>query len=326
MRRSVLYGSAVVVAAGIAFAAPQVTRHLTGAHMASTAIIAPAVRASAAASAPSASAHSLTGAATVTPPSTAPAAPLLSSHPVSIKDTVFFGYSLLDRTTGEITGSANREQGTNSTESMIKAWIASDYLRRLAAEGRAPSATDLRELTLMIIHSDDNIAQHYYAIDGKNAVVGRLIAMCGLTHTTIFNAWWSKTRMTPADAVRYGKCLADGVAAGKKWTPWILNTMTHVVGGVNDQQATTGGGRWGIITALPAGVAATTSIKNGWTSYDGVWHVNCMAIQKDWVLTVMMRYPSGDGLKFGAAVCTSVAQQLMNGTDTTQGGALPSES
>src|SRR5262249_26248962 len=93
--------------------------------------------------------------------------------------------------------------------------------------------------------------------------------------------------------------------------PWILRTMTHVRGGVGYQQATTGGGHWGIINALPAAMVTTTSIKNGWTAYQGVWHVNCMAIQKQWVLAGGVRYPAGDGLRFGANVCASVTRQLI---------------
>jgi hypothetical protein len=247
------------------------------------------------------------------------AQPLLGPHPVHVDGTVFFGWSLLNRHTGEIVGSGNRDSGTNSTESMIKAWIASDYLRRLG--NSRPSAGALHDLTLMIIDSNDRMAQRYYAMDGHNSVVARLIQTCGLKDTRIYNAWWSKTRMSPADAVRYGRCVADGRAAGKKWTPWILDTMTHVRGSVTYQQATTGGGHWGIIDALPADVVRTTSIKNGWTSYDGVWHVNCMAIQADWVLSVMSRYPSAKGLKFGAGICASVAAQLTNPPPPTHNGA-----
>lgn len=313
--RLVLIAAAVVAAVGLFLAAPQVRDDLTSG------------RATSALAEPTARAGGIVGdVGSPAPSRPAPRPPLgdvpvaprpltrvtLSPHPVAVRGTVFFGWSLLDRRTGTIAGSGNRESGHNSTESMIKAWIASDYLRRLDAAGRSPSATALRELTLMIVDSNDNMAQKYYVIDGGNAVVQRLISICGLKDTTVYSAWWSKTRMTPADAVRYGECVASGRAAGRTWTPWILNTMTHVRGGVGYQQATTGGGRWGIINALPAAMVTTTSIKNGWTAYQGVWHVNCMAIQKDWVLAVMMRYPAGDGLRFGADVCASVTRQLID--------------
>jgi hypothetical protein len=314
--RLVLIAAVVLAAVGVFLAAPHVRDELDSGH-ATSALAAPTPRAGGVvggvgspAPSPAASRPPL-GDVPVTPAPRAPVTSVtLSPRPVSVRGTVFFGWSLLNRQTGAVAGSGNRDSGTNSTESMIKAWIASDYLRRLDAAGRTPTATALHELTLMIIDSNDNMAQKYYVIDGGNAVVQRLISMCGLKETTVYNGWWSKTRMTPADAVRYGSCVASGKAAGKRWTPWILKTMTQVRGGVNYQQATTGGGRWGIIDALPVAMVTTTSIKNGWTAYQGVWHVNCMAIQKDWVLAVMMRYPSGDGLRFGANVCASVTRQL----------------
>jgi hypothetical protein len=134
--------------------------------------------------------------------------------------------------------------------------------------------------------------------------------MCGLTNTKIFPYWWSKTQMPPQDAVRYGACVASGRAAGTKWTPWILDTMRHVVGGVNDQVSVqVQGGRWGIIDGLPANLVATTSIKNGWTQYGDGWHVNCLAINPAWILNVMVRVP-GTRLQPAADVCASVARQL----------------
>ncbi|HKT01651.1 MAG TPA: hypothetical protein VJT31_19170 [Rugosimonospora sp.] len=245
----------------------------------------------------------------------APPPPTLHSAPVSINtSTAFFGWALLDRGSGTITGSANDETGHNTTESMIKAWIVSDYLRTHPNTG----TTTLNELKLAILDSNDDVAQKYYQIDGGNVVVQRLISMCGLRHTTIKTGWWSMTQMTPADAVRYGLCVASGKAAGTKWTSWVLQTMHNVRGTVNDQPADqkTGGGRWGIIDGLPTSLAAQVSIKNGWTFIfaDNLWHVNCLAILPSSVLVVMMRYAAPDsvtGLKVGAGICASVTRQLV---------------
>ena len=90
---------------------------------------------------------------------------------------------------------------------------------------------------------------------------------------------WSFTELTPADAARYGECLADGRAAGPQWTGWLLNVMTKVRGGVKDQKSdTVEGGRWGIIDGLPKSMQSTVSMKNGWTLYVDGWHINCLAI------------------------------------------------
>jgi hypothetical protein len=245
----------------------------------------------------------------------APPLPALSApaNPASIKapiKTTFFSWAFLDRATGKTTGSANSATGTNSTESMVKAWIASDYLRQQAANGVTPSQATLQEITLMIINSNDDMAQKYYELGGGNDDMARMIKMCGLSHTTIYPYWWSKTQMSPQDAVKYGKCVADGTAAGPKWTNWMLETMKHVQGGVNDQiSVQVQGGRWGIIDGLPANLVPTTSIKNGWTQYGNGWHVNCLAINPAWVLNVMVR-TNVPGLQGPANVCKSVAQQL----------------
>jgi hypothetical protein len=245
----------------------------------------------------------------------APPPPTLKVAPVSVDTaTAFFGWALLDRRTGQVSGSANFQTGTNTTESMVKAWIVSDYLRLHPA----PTDAVLGELKLAIIDSNDDMAQKYYGLDGRDAVIQRLIKTCGLAHTTIKSGWWSMTQMTPADAVTYGKCVADGSAAGPKWTDWVLTTMRQVRGTVEQQPASqkTGGGHWGIVDALPWNLAPEASIKNGWTYIfaDGLWHVNCLAVLPDDVLVVMMRYRAANsvaGLKVGDRICATVTSQLV---------------
>jgi hypothetical protein len=243
----------------------------------------------------------------------APPLPVLRApaDPASITPNAkvtFFSWAFMDLATGKITGSANSVTGTNSTESMVKAWIASDYLRTHPS----PPQSALDDLHLMIINSNDDEAQKYYEIGGGDVDIKRLISMCGLTHTTIYNYWWSRTQMSPQDAVAYGRCVANGTAAGAKWTPWILEQMREVTGGVNDQiSVQVQGGRWGIIDGLPANLVPTTSIKNGWTQYGNGWHVNCLAINpNNWVLNVMVRTSGDSRLQTPANVCKSVAQQL----------------
>ncbi len=227
-----------------------------------------------------------------------PPPPLLSPGPVDVQVQGFFAWALLDRNTGTMTGSPNYTTATNSTESMIKAWISSDYLRRLG--DAQPPADKLALLTRMIRDSDDNAAEIIYDVDGYNAVVQRMISICGLTETSIFDGWWSRTQVSARDAVRLGACVADGRAAGPKWTGWILNEMRQV----------RGEGRFGVIEALPPDVAGRTSIKNGWTIVGDDWHLNCLAIVDQYVLAVLTRYPSELGLQYGAGVCRNVATQL----------------
>ncbi|HEY3009456.1 MAG TPA: hypothetical protein VGJ63_15520 [Micromonosporaceae bacterium] len=260
------------------------------------------------------------------PPSPPP--PTLKARSVTVRVNGFLSWALLDRKTGKIAGSSNI-RATNSTESMIKVWLASDYLRRTAAAGRQPTATRLTQASRAIRLSDDNAAESLFNAGGRSPVIDRLIKICRLTDTSKVvpagddTVWWSYTRMSPRDAVRMGQCVADGRAAGPRWTRWILAEMTKVWGttAAKDQHATWGGGHWGIVDGLPANLKAGLSIKNGWTliNADGLWHLDCLAVHKDWVLSVMTRYPGRYGLAYGANVCKSVAHQLVYQPPAGQG-------
>jgi hypothetical protein len=229
---------------------------------------------------------------------------------LTIPNTNYSAWALLDRHTGTITGSPNAATDGNTVESMIKPWIVADYLRRLNESGEPAPAETLDELTLVIVDSNDPLAEAYYVRGGSDDVVQRLIDICGLDDTYIDPGLWWSTWMTPVDAVRYGECLADGRAAGPRWTRWVLETMRQVRGRVEEQiSGEVQGGRWGIIDGLPAELAAEVSIKNGFTEYVDGWHVNCLAIHPDWVLAVMMR--SWSGLAGAADGCALVARGLV---------------
>ncbi|MFC0007859.1 hypothetical protein [Micromonospora siamensis] len=254
----------------------------------------------------------------VVPESTVTGPATLADRPVSVNvDGEFFSWALLDRTTGKISGAPNLTS-TSSTESMIKVWIVSDYLRQLGDQ--EPPADMRQNVVTAIRDSNDDAANALYKAAGGSAGIDRMIAMCGLTDThpgTVpgYLGWWSFTQMSPRDAVRLGDCVADGTAAGPKWTGLVLDEMSKVRGTVDEQQKRSGGGRWGIIDGLPSSITDQTrvSIKNGWTplQYDGNWHVNCLAVTDKWSLAVMMRYPTENGLTYGAKVCASVAAQLV---------------
>ncbi|MFK3981580.1 serine hydrolase [Micromonospora sp. NPDC050397] len=257
----------------------------------------------------------------------APPPPTLAAAPVRLKvNSAFFSWALLDRRTGRISGTPNRT-ATNTTESMIKVWLVSDYLRRLG--DKPPPRARLRDASLAIVDSDDNAAEKLFRLGGGRPVIDRMIKICGLTGTRpsgpsgATSAWWSYTRISAEDAVRMGECVKNGRAAGPKWTRWVLDEMTRVRGSTaaKDQRTTSGGGRWGIVDGLPAYLKATTpvAIKNGWTmiNADGQWHLNCLAVADNWVLAVLLRYPRKQGLDYGAEICSRVATQLV----TPQPGA-----
>ncbi|KAB1138355.1 hypothetical protein F6X68_26160, partial [Micromonospora sp. AMSO12t] len=252
--------------------------------------------------------------------------PTLAAGPVTVNfKGEFFSWALMDRETGEISGSKNLAS-TSSTESMIKAWFAADYLNQL---GDKPlPAERKKQITTAIRDSNDDAANALYSAVGRAGTIRRMVSTCELTDTKPGNVpgyvgWWSFTRMSPRDAVRLGDCIADGTAAGPKWTKLLLDEMSKVRGSTaaKDQNPRFGGGRWGIIDGLPQSIVSQgpVSMKNGWTplNYDGNWHVNCLAVTDRWSLAVMLRYPQKSGLNYGAQVCASVASQLV----TPQPGA-----
>ncbi|GAA0737616.1 hypothetical protein Drose_00895 [Dactylosporangium roseum] len=230
-------------------------------------------------------------------PPPAPAFPPALLHPatVAVDATGFWSWTVLDRRTGEMAGSANAAT-TQRTASMIKAWLASDYLRRTTN----PSQSNLRQLSIMIRNSDNTAASYFWGLNGRAASIARLVQICGLTDSRYYIDWAS-TMVSARDAVRMGACIGDGRAAGPKWTDWVLNEMRNVS---SSQE-------FGIVPALPETEKATTAVKNGWIARsDGKWHVNCMAIGTDWVLGVLTVYPASKGMNYGANICSTVTRQL----------------
>jgi hypothetical protein len=170
-----------------------------------------------------------------------------------------------------------------------------DYLRRTPA----PSQSNLRTLSTMIRNSDNNAASYIWGLTaGRRA--SPLVQICGLTDSKA-NIDWASTLLSARDAARMGACIGDGRAAGPKWTDWVLNEMRNVS---RSQE-------FGIVPALPAAEQAQAAVKNGWIARsDGKWHVNCMAIGTDWVLSVLTVYPASKGMGYGADICSSVTRQL----------------
>jgi hypothetical protein len=247
------------------------------------------------------------------PPAPDPWLDLYADVSVSV-DGGFLTWAGLDRRTGQLVSSGDR---TNTSESMVKPWIVADHLRRVAENGDAPTAEELEYGERAIRDSDDVGAEVLYNVGGGDAVIERMIDMCGLTDTTVVPGWWSRTETTATDAVRVGECLVNGTAAGPEWTDWVLEQMRQVRGSTKPEDQRMDerfeGGHWGVIDGLPADLPADqVAIKNGWTRIGDTnsWHLNCLAVTQDWVLAVLMRYPAEYSLDYGAERCARVAEQL----------------
>lgn len=242
-----------------------------------------------------------------------PRRPDLSAE-VSVEIDGFLTWAVLDRATGRM---AHAGDQPNTTESMIKVWLAADFLRRHAERDTEPDDQALDWVRGAIRDSDSAAAEALYQEGGRDEVVERMIDMCSLTDTEIYPDWWSRTEITAIDAVRLGECVINGTAAGPGWTDWLLEEMRQVRGSTSedDQRPEEGfeGGKWGIADGLPPGLYdQPVAIKNGWTQLGETnsWHVNCLAVTDEWVLAVLMRYPASRSLQYGADRCADVSAQL----------------
>lgn len=228
--------------------------------------------------------------------------PLVIDPTATVKLDVegWFAWSVLDLRTGKFYGSENMTS-TSTSASLVKAWIAADYLRRATEAGQTPNEARMNQLTIMIRDSDNDAAIALWANLGKISSTKRMIKTCGLTESKAHSNW-SLTRFSPRDIARLGACIQDGRAAGPKWTKWLLNEMRQV----------RGVGDFGIRKAFPATTAKKIAIKNGWVIRDESfeWHINCMAIGDGWTMGVTSRYTTKLDYTHGASICKDITTQL----------------
>jgi hypothetical protein len=220
----------------------------------------------------------------------------------SVQTTGFLSWAVLDRRSGQIFGSSNMD-ATSDTASLIKAWMAAEYLR----ENPNPSQSRLNDLEIMVRDSDNDAGDRTYDAIGGTAGIQKMVSVCSLTDSAAVPGWWSNTTVSARDLVRLGQCIGDGRAAGPQWTAWLLDEMRKV----------RGDGDFGIREAFPAAQRSTIAIKNGWLlrDDDNAWHTDCLAIGDTWVLSIMQRYPTtgsyDDGFNHTAAVCQNVTKLLL---------------
>jgi hypothetical protein len=250
---------------------------------------------------PSASGSTTPAAAASPSPSLTPLA--VGPADVDVDITGWYAWALMDQRTGKIYGSRNMAE-TSTTASLIKSWLASDYLRRATERGQTPSDTRMSQIRSMIRDSANTPAQTLWTELAEQDSIARMISICKLTDSAAASDGWSRTRLSPRDITRLGTCIDSGRAAGPKWTTWLLGEM-RAVRGVGDT---------GIRNAFPTSMRKTIAIKNGWITRDAEreYHVNCLAIGDGWTMGVMVRYPfgGGRGYDYGFDVCESVARQL----------------
>ncbi len=224
---------------------------------------------------------------------------------VKVSTSAWYSWALMDRKTGTMVGSKNWNQ-TNMTASMIKAWLAADYLRRAADNGQTPSSARMNEIRTMIRDSANGPASTLWGELGKSATISRMISICKLTDSRAGDGW-STTRLSARDTCRIAHAIGSGAAAGPRWTDYLVGEM----------QAVRGTGDFGIRKAWPSNQQSSIAIKNGWVDRQATneWNVNCMALGDTWTMAVLTRWKiTSPSWSHGAEIAKSVATQLRSKT------------
>ncbi|NUT36423.1 MAG: hypothetical protein HOV79_25490 [Hamadaea sp.] len=233
-------------------------------------------------------------------PSAGSASTLVDPTRVRLEQPGFVSWALLDRRTGGVVGAANLAERSD-TMSMVKPWLVADYLTHTDPD---PDAKTLAMLRTMIVDSDNAAATKVFGLNGGIVTIERMVSVCGLPDSApnYRENRWSPTIVTARDTVLLGQCLASGRAAGPRWTGWLLKQMREV----------RGEGDFGARSAFGEPLRSAIAIKNGWfmRPEDQQWHLACLAIGDDWIVSVLQRYPRALGFTYGKRVCRQVAVQL----------------
>ena len=203
------------------------------------------------------------------PPSPSAAASPSPSAALAVPAGVVAGVAVFDRRTATFTTQLHVTTRFRSA-SLVKLLIALDYLWDRGPGYPVPAA-DRALLDIMLRSSDDNAASHFWAADGRDAIVTRMVARLGLQNTTPPSAQnrtgWGSTALSAADLVRIYRYLLDSAPAPvRDLVLGDLHQSTHCGTDHYDQS-------FGIPSAFPKPWAA----KQGWYGFGDTPAQPCVA-------------------------------------------------
>ena len=151
---------------------------------------------------------------------------------------------------------------TSTTASMIKAWIAADYLRRAAETGETPSDAPHAAAARDDPRQRQRRGRALYNEVGRAASIKRLIDICKLTDSKRR----SRRRLEPhrcsppADTARHRRTASPTAGPPGRSGPSGCSTRCGRCAATGD---------FGIRKAFPAAEQKTIAIKNGWVDRPG---------------------------------------------------------
>jgi hypothetical protein len=182
-----------------------------------------------------------------------------ASATVTVPPGVTAGYAVFDRQTNTVTERQNADLQFRSA-SVVKLLIALDYLWDRGPGYTVPAA-DRPALDRMLRSSDDDAASTFWARDGYEQVVNRMVHRLGLQHTAPPPAgqrtYWGYTAITAADTVTIYRYLLDGApAAVAGYVLGNLRASTRCASDGFDQSF-----------GIPSAFAQPWAVKQGWSGF-----------------------------------------------------------
>jgi hypothetical protein len=187
------------------------------------------------------------------------AEPAAAPASVTVPAGVTAGVAVFDRRTATFTEQLNVDLQFRSA-SIVKLLIALDYLWLRGPDYSVPSA-DRTRLDAMLRGSDDDAASYYWARNGYEQVINRMVPRLGLIDTapppSSQRGYWGYTAISAGDVVRVYRHLLDSAPQPvRRFIMDDLRQSTRCAADSYDQNF-----------GIPSVFARPRAVKQGWSGF-----------------------------------------------------------
>lgn len=183
----------------------------------------------------------------------------------------------------------------NECASIVKVLILATVCDRAQRLGRALTAWEKSQASIMIRYSDNNAATNLWKSVGGAPAVQAMATKLRM-YQTVTNKAWGLTTTSAYDQM----VLMDEIF----WFGRVLNSTNRGYISTLMGQVTSGQ-RWGV------GTCGTSQVKNGWLPYNGQWRINSVGhvggYGRNHTLAILQRTPT---MAIGTSVANRVAKTM----------------
>ena len=183
----------------------------------------------------------------------------------------------------------------NKCASIVKVLILATVCDRAQRLGRALTAWEKSQASIMIRYSDNNAATNLWKSVGGAPAVQAMATKLRM-YQTVTNKAWGLTTTSAYDQM----VLMDEIF----WFGRVLNSTNRGYISTLMGQVTSGQ-RWGV------GTYGTSQVKNGWLPYNGQWRINSVGhvggYGRNHTLAILQRTPT---MAIGTSVANRVAKTM----------------